>query len=161
MVDVYLNGKYAGAVDNAQDFIDQVISERRRGKLSANINVYHQKEYNQVFIEASKGRVRRPLIVVKDGKSTLTEKHVVQLEKNELSWSDLVNQGVIEYVDAAEEENTLVAFSPEDLTLSHTHLEIAPMAILGLSAYPLSFGFAKRAPDFKFYPRNYSFSFVV
>ena len=140
MVDVYLNGKYAGAVDNAQDFIDQVISERRRGKLSANINVYHQKEYNQVFIEASKGRVRRPLIVVKDGKSTLTEKQVAQLEKNELSWSDLVNQGVIEYLDAAEEENILVAFSPEDLTPSHTHLEIAPMAILGLSTSLVPFG---------------------
>src|SRR3989338_1885044 len=140
MVDVYLNGKYAGAVDNSQDFIDQVISERRRGKLSANINVYHQKEYNQVFIEASKGRVRRPLIVVKDGKSTLTEKQVAQLEKNELSWSDLVNQGVIEYVDAAEEENILVAFSPEDLTPSHTHLEIAPMAILGLSSSLVPFG---------------------
>ena len=85
MVDVYLNGKFAGTVDNAQDFIDQVVSERRRGKLLGNLNVYHQKEYNQVFIEASRGRVRRPLIVVKDGKSTFTEKHVSQLEKGELS----------------------------------------------------------------------------
>ena len=128
MVDVYLNGKYAGAVDNAQDFIDQVISERRRGKLTANLNVYHQKEYNQVFIEASKGRVRRPLIVVKDGKSTLTEKQVAQLEKNELSWSDLVNQGVIEYVDAAEEEDALVALNSEDITENTTHLEVDLMS---------------------------------
>ncbi len=140
MVDVYLNGKFAGTVDNAQDFIDQVVSERRRGKLSNNMNVYQQKEYNQVFIEASKGRVRRPLIVVKDGKSTLTEKHVAQLEKGELSWSDLVNQGVIEYVDAAEEENILVSFTPEGLMPSHTHLEIAPMAILGLSTALVPFG---------------------
>ncbi len=140
MVDVYLNGKFAGTVDNAQDFVDQVISERRRGKLTTNLNVYQQKEYNQVFIEASKGRVRRPLIVVKDGKSTLTEKHVAQLEKGELSWSDLVNQGIIEYLDAAEEENILVSFSSESLTPSHTHLEIAPMAILGLSTSLVPFG---------------------
>lgn len=132
MVDVYLNGKYGGVVDNAQDFVDQVISERRRGKLPTNINIYHDKEYNQVFVESSKGRVRRPLIVVKDCKSALTEKHIMQLEKNELSWSDIVNQGIIEYVDAGEEENLLIAFTPDELTPAHSHLEIASLGILGI-----------------------------
>lgn len=140
MVDVYLNGKFAGVVDNAQDFVDQVISERRRGKLPNNINLYHDKEYNQVFVEASKGRVRRPLIVVKDGKPALTEKHVQQLERNELSWSDLVNQGIIEYVDAGEEENLLIAFTPEDITPAHTHAEIVPLGILGICTALVPFG---------------------
>jgi len=140
MVDVYLNGKYAGSVDNAQDFVDQIISERRRGKLPSNLNIYHDKEYTQVFVESLKGRVRRPLIIVKDGKSALTEKQLAQLEKNELSWGDLVLQGVVEYLDAAEEENALVAFSQDKLTPSHTHLEIAPMAILGLCTGLVPFG---------------------
>ena len=140
MVDVYLNGKFAGLVDNAQDFVDQLLAERRKAKLSQNINVYHDKEHNQVFVEASKGRMRRPLIVVKDGKSTVTEKQIAQLEKNELTWSDLVNQGVIEYIDAGEEENLLIAFSQQDLTPAHTHLEIAPMAILGLCTSLVPFG---------------------
>ncbi|MBI5072827.1 DNA-directed RNA polymerase subunit B [Candidatus Woesearchaeota archaeon] len=140
MVDVYVNGKYAGSVDNAQDFVDQLISERRRGKLPSNINVYQDKDYNQVFVEAGKGRVRRPLIVIKDGKSTLSEKYLAQLEKGELSWSDLVTQGIVEYVDAAEEENCLVAFMQQDLTPAHTHMEIAPMAILGLCTSLVPFG---------------------
>lgn len=140
MVDVYLNGKFAGVVDNAQDFVDQVISERRRGKLPNNINLYHDKEYNQVFVEASKGRVRRPLIAVKDGKLALTEKHIQQLERNELSWSDLVNQGIIEYVDAGEEENLLIAFMQEDITPAHTHAEIVPLGILGICTALVPFG---------------------
>lgn len=140
MVDVYLNGKFVGTVDNAQDFAEQLLQDRRRGKISANLNVFLDKEHNQVFVRSSRGRMRRPLIVVKDGRSVLTDKHLDQLEKGELSWSDLVASGLIEYLDAAEEENVLVAFTEEDLTLAHTHLEIAPMTMLGLCTALVPFG---------------------
>ena len=55
---------------------------------------------DNIFIEVSKGRAVRPLIVVNEGKSTLTEKHLEQLEKNEIAWSDLINQGGIENIEA-------------------------------------------------------------
>jgi len=140
MVDVYLNGKYVGTVDNAQDFADQILQDRRRNKISQNLNLFHDKDHNQVFVRTSKGRMRRPLIVVKEGKSTLTEKHISQLEKGELSWSDLVAQGIIEYLDAAEEENSLVAFTQDELTIAYTHLEIAPMTMLGVCSSLVPFG---------------------
>jgi DNA-directed RNA polymerase subunit B' len=140
MVDVYLNGKFVGTVDNGQDFADQVLQDRRRGKVPQNINVYLDKDHNQVFVRASRGRMRRPLIIVKDAKPVFTDKHLDQLEKGELSWSDLVNQGVVEYLDAAEEENALVAFTREELTIAHTHLEIAPMTVLGICASLVPFG---------------------
>ena len=54
------------------------------------------------------------------------------LQKNELSWKDLVSQGIIEVLDALEEEGALIAFSPTELTPEHTHLEIAPVTMLGL-----------------------------
>ncbi|RMF56095.1 DNA-directed RNA polymerase subunit B [Candidatus Woesearchaeota archaeon] len=140
MAEVYLNGKYVGTVENKEDFVETLRQERRKGKISRNINVLEDFQTDSIYIDSSRGRVRRPLIVVKNGQPLLTEKHVQQLEKNEISWSDLVNQGVIEYLDASEEENALVAFFPEDLTEEHTHLEITPLAMVGLCTSLVPFG---------------------
>lgn len=48
--------------------------------------------------------------------------------------SDLIKQGVVEYVDVNEENNCLVSLSDADLTLNHTHLEIDPLTLLGVVA---------------------------
>ena len=140
MADVYLNGKFVGTVEHLTDFVKQVLAERRKGALDANLNIYYHPEEQEIFLESSKGRVRRPLVVVKDGQSLLTYKQVMQLEKKELTWKDLVEQGVIEYLDAAEEENTLVAFTTQDLTKDHTHLEVSPVAMMGLTTALVPFG---------------------
>ncbi|MBS3121705.1 DNA-directed RNA polymerase subunit B [Candidatus Woesearchaeota archaeon] len=140
MTEVYLNGKFVGDVENPVEFVDHIITERRKGVLSPNINVLYVKENDNIIIEAGKGRLRRPLLVIKEGKPLLTEKHVSQLEKGELTWSDLINQGIIEYLDALEEENVLVAFTEEELTPEHTHMEISPMVQLGLCASLVPFG---------------------
>lgn len=140
MTDVYLNGKFIGTVENPVDFTENTVIERRKNALTSNLNVFYNKAEDIVEIEACKGRLRRPLIVVKDGKSLLTEKHIHQLEKGELTWSDLLSQGVLEYLDALEEENALVAFTQEQLTPQHTHLEIAPLVILGLCTALVPYG---------------------
>jgi DNA-directed RNA polymerase subunit B' len=132
MAEVYLNSKFIGNVDDAKSFIDNFVLERRNDKISNNLNIRLVEEYDQIFIESSKGRLRRPLIIVKDGKPLITEKHLKQLEKNEINWTDLLKQGLIEYLDATEEEMALVGFSQEELTLEHTHMEISPMAMFSL-----------------------------
>lgn len=131
MVDVYLNGKFVGSTDDAQCFVEKFRSLRRSGKVDATVSISYDEVHDSVFIEADSGRVMRPLIVVKDGKPLLTDEHIKKLEKGEISWDDLIKQGIIEYLDASEEENALVAITPEDLTEKHTHLEIAPFGIFG------------------------------
>ncbi len=131
MAEVYLNSKFVGSVDNPIEFVQKIREERRKGSIAENLNVYYKESADEIQLESSKGRARRPLIIVKDGAPLLTERHIKQLEKNEISWSDLVKQGVIEYLDAAEEENALVAFLENDLTPENTHLEIMPLAMLG------------------------------
>jgi len=140
MSEVYLNSKFMGTVDDADSFVANIRAERRTGNLTSNLNVYHNEKADEVFIETSKGRARRPLIIVKDGQPLLTEKHLKQLEKNEISWSDLIKQSVIEYLDAGEEENTLVAFFEKDITPEHTHLEIAPLGMFGLTTSLVPYG---------------------
>ena len=127
-----LNGKFAGYTDDAIRFAQQVRTERRKGAISNTVNVRYDKDANRVTIEAGRGRARRPLIVVKDGTPLLTEKHIKQLQKNEITWTDLVEQGVIEYLDALEEEDALVAMDDSQVTHEHTHLEVSPQAMVGL-----------------------------
>ncbi|MBI5061578.1 MAG: DNA-directed RNA polymerase subunit B, partial [Candidatus Aenigmarchaeota archaeon] len=140
MTEIYLNGKFIGYVENSVEFVDHLLSERRKGVISNNINVFYDKEGGTISIECGRGRLRRPLIIVKEGKPLLTDKHISQLEKNEITWSDLVDQGIIEYLDAAEEENALVAFAREELTPEHTHLEISPLTMLGLCTSLVPYG---------------------
>lgn len=140
MSEVILNGKFIGEVDNGEEFVRQTRLNRRKSIISGNINVFWHGPSNQVFIESNKGRLRRPVIVVENGIPLLTEKHIKQLQKSELSWKDLLDQGVIEYLDASEEENSLIAFNESDLTPDHTHLEISPLAMLGISTSLIPFG---------------------
>ncbi len=140
MTDVFMDNKYIGVVKNPKDFADQIISERRMGKISDYVNVAYSEDEDKVLIETSKGRTTRPLIVVKEGKPLLTDKHLQQLEKKEISWSDLIKQGVIEYIDATEEENSLVALTEQEITAEHTHLEISSLDLLGLITTLVPFG---------------------
>ncbi len=138
--EVYLNGRFVGSVENPHDFVDKVIGERRKGKVSGNLNVLYDDTANEIYLESSKGRARRPLLVVKDGKPLITEQQISQVEKGELSWADLTSQGVIEYLDAAEEENALIAFHENELTQEHTHLELTPITMLGLTTSLVPYG---------------------
>jgi DNA-directed RNA polymerase subunit B' len=140
MTDIYVDQKFIGTTKSAADFVERVIHERRMGKLPVEINVGMDEALDCVFIETSAGRLRRPLLVVKEGKTLLSERHIQQLQKNELSWYDLVKQGIIEYIDATEEEMALIAFTAEELSPDHTHMEIAPLGIVGLAASLVPFG---------------------
>ncbi len=55
------------------------------------------------------------------------------------SWQDLVAGGVVEYIDTLEEEQVMIAMTPEDLQegegcycTTYTHCEIHPAMILGM-----------------------------
>jgi len=49
-----------------------------------------------------------------------------------MKWTELVNSGIIEYIDAAEEDNAFVASNQTEIKNEHTHLEIHPIDIFGL-----------------------------
>lgn len=167
MAEIYVNNKFVGEVPNAQDFHQKFIAERRKGAVDSAVNIAYDEVMDQIHLNGGKGRARRPVIVVKEGKSLLTDKHLKQLEKGEIRWQDLVTQGIIEYLDAAEEENTFIALHEKDLTEEHTHLEITPLAILGVctSLVPygnfnqstrLNAGSKNQKQSIGFYAANYS-----
>lgn len=133
MADIYLNAKFVGTVDEAKTFVDDLKDQRRKGAVSENLNIYHDAEANEVYLLCDEGRARRPLIIVKEGRPLLTPKHLKQLADGEIVWYDLVRQGIIENLDASEEENAYLASKEEDLTSEHTHLEVTPGSISGIT----------------------------
>ncbi len=132
--DVYFNGRIISEIKHPESFVDNLRKKRRMGLISHQLNVAYHPEFGEIRINTSHGRTRRPLIIVENGKPKLSEKLLRKLDKGEISWSYLIQHGIIEYLDAEEEENTLIALREENVTKNHTHLEIDPMIILGTSA---------------------------
>ncbi|MEW5955601.1 MAG: DNA-directed RNA polymerase subunit B, partial [Candidatus Micrarchaeota archaeon] len=112
---VYLNGRFVGFVEDGGKLAKELREKRRAGELDVQMNVAHYERTREVFINTDSGRARRPLIVVKNNKPVLTEKHVEEIKGGSLKWSALTKQGAIEYLDAEEEENALVALDTEEL----------------------------------------------
>ncbi|HYB93018.1 MAG TPA: DNA-directed RNA polymerase subunit B [archaeon] len=134
---VFIEGNLAGYSKDPKGLLDELRNMRRSGNLSPEINgAYHiaglEGAREEVYINCDIGRVRRPLIIVDKGIPRLKSEHISKIQMNELRWEDLVRQGIIEYLDADEEENAYVALDLNQLTPEHTHLEIAPYTILGI-----------------------------
>ncbi len=132
--DVYLNGKFIGEISNPKNFVEEIRKKRRTNLLPKQLNIVYYEEFGEVRINTTHGRVRRPLIIVENGKPKLTKQHLKDLKEGKITWEDLVNRGIIEYIDTEEEENCYIALRPEDVTKEHTHLEIDPISMLGISA---------------------------
>jgi len=152
---VYLNGKFVGFAENGDRLSKELREKRRAAEIDAEANVSYYSKTNEVFVNTDEGRARRPLIIVKNGKPLLKEEHLEKIKKGELHWIDLVQQGIVEYLDAEEEENCFVAVD-EDLLKKkvekgkgerYTHVEIDPNTILGYASSQIPF------PEYNMAPR--------
>lgn len=131
---VFIDGRIAGKTSSPEKLVEKIKSKRRNGALNCHINVSFVPEFEEVHINTDSGRLQRPLVVVENGRPKLAEKHAERIQIGELRWNDMLKQGIIEYLDAQEEDSALVALDEKGVTKSHTHMEINPGVILGLSA---------------------------
>jgi len=129
---VYINGRLIGFHEDAQTITNKIISSRRDAKIPKEINVAYHKDTNEVYINTDAGRLQRPLIVVKNGKSMYTEEIAKKVKEGKMNFKELITNGLLEYLDSEEEENAFVAQKEEELTNEHTHLEINGAAILSV-----------------------------
>ncbi len=131
---VYVNGSLVGTHPDPEQLAEQVREARRRGDVSDMVNVSVRGRTQEVIINADAGRARRPLIVVENGEPLLGDDEIVAVDEGDLEFEDLVTRGYIEFIDAEEEEDVLIAVDEDDLTDDHTHLEIDPSLIFGIGA---------------------------
>jgi DNA-directed RNA polymerase subunit B len=142
---VFLNGRPIGYHPDGVELVKTIRERRRQNKLCHGrveehrcfeINVAYIRDVSveEVYVNADEGRLLRPVIVVEKGKPMLTHDHVRMLEKGKMTFWDLVERGVIEFLDPDEEENAYVAELLDEVTEEHTHLELWPGGIMGVSA---------------------------
>jgi len=148
---IFINGSLIGYHQYPAELASELRDKRRRGEIPSEINVAHLKTKGgreEVYINCSEGRVRRPLIIVENGVSKLQPEHIDNIRSGKWSWEDLIKNAIIEYIDAEEEENIYVALSFDEITHKHTHVELSLYTILGICASLIPY------PEHNQSPRN-------
>jgi DNA-directed RNA polymerase subunit B len=149
---VFVDGNIIGYCSNPEEMVKSFRERRRNGEISTEVNVTHfskaQSESEEVHTNCDEGRVRRPLIIVENGVPKLQAKHLERIALGEWTWEDLIKNGIMEYLDASEEENAYVALTLDKVTPEHTHVEIATFTILGICASTIPY------PEHNQSPRN-------
>ncbi|KAI1494208.1 DNA-dependent RNA polymerase 2 rpb140 [Biscogniauxia mediterranea] len=133
---IFLNGSWIGVHQDPKALVRDVQQLRRSNQIPAEVSLVRDIRDREFKIFSDAGRVMRPLFVVEqeDVAETGVEKGTLALNKSMVrrleldqtlppgseeyyGWAGLVNDGVIEYLDAEEEETAMICMTPEDLEI--------------------------------------------
>ncbi|KAF2355871.1 RNA polymerase Rpb2 domain 3 [Trinorchestia longiramus] len=131
---VFVNGTVIGMTRHPATLVSEIKLLRRHNYVSGFVSIYTDTKHRAVHISSDGGRLCRPYIIVTDKKPLVTVEHLEKLSRGFYVFDDFVNMGLIEYLDANELNDTLVAMSEKVICENTTHLEIEPFTILGVCA---------------------------
>ncbi len=121
---VFVNGDLRGIHRDARRLVDDIRECRRHGIISNQINIRYDEDMDEVIINCDEGRLRRPLLIIRNGVLALNRKIVEKIRDSldetrpdapKYRWDDLFRDGMAEWIDAEEEEDALVLVSPYDV----------------------------------------------
>lgn len=131
---IFVNGTWVGVHQDPKHLVSLVQGLRRRNVISFEVSLVRDIRDREFKIFSDAGRVMRPLYVVETednadsgvekGSLILNKDHIrkLQLDKHlgkyhpkYWGWKGLQGAGVVEYLDAEEEETVMICMSPEDL----------------------------------------------
>ncbi|MEA3414335.1 MAG: DNA-directed RNA polymerase subunit B [Nanoarchaeota archaeon] len=138
--DVFFNGNYIGTVEKPKEFVKIVKERRRDNQIPDQLSINYNEGLSTISISTEAGRVLRPLIIVEENSPKLKSEHLIKLQQGEIKWKDLIEQGIIEYIDASEEESAFIAIYEQEINSEHTHLEIDNISFLGVITSLVPYG---------------------
>jgi len=90
---VYVNGSLVGTHESPEELAAQIREARRRGEVSEMVNVSVKDRTKEVIVNADAGRARRPLLVVEDGETLVSQEEMDAIETGDIDFEDLVRAG--------------------------------------------------------------------
>ncbi|TEY86611.1 hypothetical protein BOTCAL_0005g00320 [Botryotinia calthae] len=138
---VFVNGVWVGIHRDPAHLVKCVQDLRRSHLISHEVSLIREIRDREFKIFTDAGRVCRPLLVIDNdpdsankGNLVLNKDHIRRLEDDQLlpanmdkdekvrngyyGFQGLINDGVVEYLDAEEEETVMITMTPEDLDIS-------------------------------------------
>ncbi|KAK4241407.1 hypothetical protein C8A03DRAFT_30504 [Achaetomium macrosporum] len=143
---IHLNGTPFALTRHPKQFASRFKTMRRRGHISPFVGIHINEHFSAIHIATDEGRICRPYIIVKDGKSKLKADHLRLLQHGKATFDDFLKRGIIEYLDVNEENDALIAIREDDINQSTTHMEIEPFTILGAVAGLIPFPHHNQSP---------------
>ncbi|POR36323.1 DNA-directed RNA polymerase subunit beta [Tolypocladium paradoxum] len=134
---IFVNGVWVGVHQDPKHLVNQVLDTRRKSYLQFEVSLIREIRDQEFKIFSDAGRVMRPCFTVQQeddpdagiykGHLVLTKDLVNRLAKEQseppedpsmkIGWEGLIRAGAVEYLDAEEEETSMICMTPEDLEL--------------------------------------------
>lgn len=150
---ILVNGYMMGKSTNYKTIYNVLLAKKRNGSLSPDIGIACDDVLFQIRIHTDSGRICRPLFVIDQNTNTIPclDPKVIEKIKNKYvtgyTWSYLISNGYIEYVDTDEEECLFIAMTPAKMKEDkYTHCEIHPSSIMGACATVIPFSDHNQSP---------------
>lgn len=136
---VFVNGVQVAFTENADILVEKLREQRRRGIIPHEVSISVGREGVRIYTD--EGRLLSPFFIVENGE---LKKPI----KSDFTWQDLLDEGIVEYLDPLELETLKISTKPWDISKNDTHSMIHPSFLLGISASTAPF------PDHNQSPRN-------
>lgn len=147
---IFVNGKLRFSTCAPWIVLNALRKLRRTGKINAQTSLCYKPKTNELHISTDEGRLLRPLLIVYEkNKLKVTKEIKDRLANGTITQIDLLNEGIIEYIDAQETEMCLIAMSVNKLektNIKYSHCEIHNSLIFGVSASLIPFPEHNQAP---------------
>ena len=137
---VFLNNIIIGFTQDPDSTVEEIKKLRTIGLLDKEVSVTYDIVDNDVKVFCDEGRFIRPLFTLTDNKLNIQP-------QEKYKWRMLIKKGLIQYVDASEIENSVIAMTPKMLEEQYNnYCEIHPCAMLGIAAAMIPFSDHSQSP---------------
>lgn len=130
---IFLNGGVIGFAEDPEETVQELRTKRRQGLFDREVSISYDMIDNDIRIFCDEGRFSRPLLTMDNNNFNIQG-------EEKYKWNTLIRKGIVQYVDAAEIENCVIAMIHEDINIQHNDFcEIHPSTMLGIMAAMIPF----------------------